>query len=370
MPELFGIPEQYQTGEEGVLAKPDGSYDQVEIDHQTAPGEFLVQVVHAGNRNSENKLMVVHGGPGTGLDGGTFLSTLSVPGVALERFLDRNHVIFSQQRGNDTVEPFTQESIEAVGTPFILNDLEAIRRGPAEGCDKVGLLGKSNGAMLSLAYAVMHPDSVHSMRISSVHRAGINDLELTHGVNGTLAAFYPREYQRLRRMAGVTVDAGGRELMQAVDEQLLDPNVDIERKWQLAGMVGALQLAPTSVEPGKGFDLELIDFTDDEIGKTAKSINPRALVIAQIATHSIVLDGQLPTPDFIMANLGTISRAVDLRMSNGHFDPTTPARFAQEIDDAYGMRSRLNLIRSGHDATDTALLASLREQTAQLWMPA
>ncbi len=95
-------------------------------------------------------LIVVHGGPGLSQE-------YLLP--QLEKLAENNFVIFYDQRGSGKSKGII--SPETITMKIFSDDLDQVRK--AYHLDKVSVLGHSWGGLLSLQYAIDHPDTMHKL---------------------------------------------------------------------------------------------------------------------------------------------------------------------------------------------------------------
>jgi proline iminopeptidase len=132
---------------------------------------------------------IVHGGPGSGLEGST--------GRAFDP--DRYRIVIFDQRGcgrsrPHASDPATDMSVNT--TEHLLADMERLRE--HLGIERWLLYGGSFGSTLILAYAERHPDRVSEVVIESVTTSRRAEIDwLYRGVR----RFFPEEWERFR--AGV-----------------------------------------------------------------------------------------------------------------------------------------------------------------------
>lgn len=108
-----------------------------------------------GSANNTIPIFIVHGGPG-----GNNYSFERTIGPKLEAFAT---IIYYEQRGSGRSEAPKDQKDYAL--PTLINDLEVLR--DSLGIQKMNLLGYSFGAELSLRYALVHPDRVEKLILSS-----------------------------------------------------------------------------------------------------------------------------------------------------------------------------------------------------------
>ena len=108
-----------------------------------------------GSANNTTPIFIVHGGPG-----GNNYSFERTIGPKLEAFAT---IIYYEQRGSGRSEAPKDQKDYAL--PTLINDLDVLR--DSLGIQKMNLLGYSFGAELSLRYAVVHPDRVEKLILSS-----------------------------------------------------------------------------------------------------------------------------------------------------------------------------------------------------------
>lgn len=140
-----------------------------------------IYVEQSGNPDG-SPVIVLHGGPGGGCS------------PYMRRFFDPAHyrIILFDQRGCGRSTP--SASVEANTTAHLIADIEAIRA--QLGLGPVLLFGGSWGAMLALAHAQAHPESVRGLVLRGVFLGRRHELEWFYA--GGAARFFPDQWARFQ----------------------------------------------------------------------------------------------------------------------------------------------------------------------------
>ena len=167
--------------------------------------------------NAEGKpAVIVHGGPGSGLEGST--------GRSFDR--DRYRVVLFDQRGcgrstPHASDPTTDMSVNT--TEHLLADMELLRQ--HLGFEQWLLMGGSWGSTLILAYAERHPERVSEIVITGVTTGRRSEIDwLYRGVG----RFFPEEWERFRD--GVPEDERNGDLLAAYARLMESPDADVRAK--------------------------------------------------------------------------------------------------------------------------------------------
>jgi proline iminopeptidase len=160
--------------------------------------------------------VIVHGGPGSGLEGST--------GRSFDR--DRYRVVLFDQRGcgrsrPHASDPATDMSVNT--TEHLLADMERLRE--HLGIERWLLYGGSWGSALILAYAERHPERVSEIVITSVTTARRSEYDWLYRGAGR---FFPEEWERFRD--GVADDERGGDLLAAYARLTESPDADVRAK--------------------------------------------------------------------------------------------------------------------------------------------
>lgn len=160
--------------------------------------------------------VVVHGGPGSGLEGST--------GRSFDH--DRYRIVLFDQRGCGRSTPHASDPATDLAvntTEHLLRDMELLRE--HLGIDRWLLHGGSWGSTLSLAYAERHPERVSALVIPSVTTGRRSEIDwLYRGVG----RFFPGEWARFR--AGVPEDERDGDLLAAYARLTESPDPDVRAR--------------------------------------------------------------------------------------------------------------------------------------------
>jgi proline iminopeptidase len=160
--------------------------------------------------------VIVHGGPGSGLEGST--------GRSFDR--DRYRVVLFDQRGCGRSLPHASDPAADMSvntTEHLLADMERLRE--HLGIERWLLFGGSWGSTLILAYAERHPERVSEIVIPSVTTCRRSEIDwLYRGVG----RFFPEQWERFR--AGVPEAERDGDLLAAYARLMDDPDPDVRAK--------------------------------------------------------------------------------------------------------------------------------------------
>jgi proline iminopeptidase len=159
---------------------------------------------------------IVHGGPGSGLEGST--------GRSFDP--DRYRIVIFDQRGcgrstPHASDPATDMSVNT--TEHLLRDMERLRE--HLGIERWLLFGGSWGSTLILAYAERHSERVSEIVIPNVTTCRRSEIDwLYRGVG----RFFPEEWERFR--AGVPEAERDGDLLAAYARLMESPAADVRRR--------------------------------------------------------------------------------------------------------------------------------------------
>jgi proline iminopeptidase len=168
-----------------------------------------------GNPNGK-PAAIVHGGPGSGLEGST--------GRSFDP--DRYRIVIFDQRGcgrstPPASDPATDMSVNT--TDHLLADVDQLRE--HLGIERWLLYGGSWGSTLILAYAERHPERVSEIVIESVTTSRRSEIDwLYRGVR----RFFPEEWERFR--AGVPDAEGDGDLLAAYARRMESSDAAVRAK--------------------------------------------------------------------------------------------------------------------------------------------
>ena len=160
--------------------------------------------------------LIVHGGPGSGLEGST--------GRSFDR--DRYRVVLFDQRGCGRSLPHASDPAADMSvntTEHLLADMERLRE--HLGIERWLLFGGSWGSTLILAYAERHPERVSAIVIPNVTMCRRSEIDWLYRAVG---CFFPEQWERFR--AGVPEAESDGDLLAAYARLTEDPDADIRGK--------------------------------------------------------------------------------------------------------------------------------------------
>lgn len=135
-------------------------------------GKLFCRVM--GHGHGQTPVIVLHGGPGV------LSQDYLLPFMG--RLAKTNQVIFYDQRGSGRSQATLDSS--SIKIENFIEDIEAIRK--ALGLKKITLLGHSWGGLLSMHYAILHPESLDKLILMDSMAAS------SQGINMFLQEWYRR----------------------------------------------------------------------------------------------------------------------------------------------------------------------------------
>jgi proline iminopeptidase len=268
-------------------------------------------------------LLVVHGGPGSGLAPGN------------RRYFDpeRYRVVLFDQRGcgrstPHASDPATDMSVNT--THHLIADMERLRE--HLGIERWLLYGGSWGSTLILAYAERHPQHVSEVVLLGVTMTRRSETDwLYRGVG----RFFPQEWDQFR--AGVPEAERDGDLVAAYARLMEDPDPDVRAR--AAADWVAWEDAVISLEP-------------QGVPKAYSSRPPDALlafvrICAHYFSHGAWLkDGEL------LRNAGRL-KGIPAVLFHGRLDLGSPLGTAWELAQAWPDARLVVIDDSGHTGSDT-----------------
>lgn len=202
-------------------------------------------------------VMVQHGGPG-----GSFNDSFKqIFDPALHR------VVLWDQRGCGQSTPFA--STEHNTTDHLLADMEKLRQ--AMGLEQMHVAGGSWGSMLSLVYAIRHPERVNSLLLWSLYTATQYENDWVNAAEHTVAPHFPAEWARFNAPVPEESRVSGDATMRWYQDQILSSDPETAEKYALEWTLWETALCLRDYDP-KTLEKEVRD-------------DPTTLSIARLETH-------------------------------------------------------------------------------------
>ena len=195
------------------------------------------QLVYWETRGNPRGLpaLAVHGGPGSGSS--EWWATL------FDR--DAYRVVLCDQRGCGRSTPHASApeiDLSTNTTWHLVADMERLRE--HLGFERWLLLGGSWGSVLSLAYAVTHPERVSGLVVFGVATGRWSEVDWLF--RGGVAMFFPEEWDQLR--TAIPADARDADIVEVYSRLLHDPDPEVRAR---AARAWCLWESATPVWPPK-----------------------------------------------------------------------------------------------------------------------
>ena len=277
--------------------------------------------------------VVLHGGPGSGCS--PWQRRLFDP--------DAYRVVLFDQRGCGRSTPHASEpdiDLAHNDTEHLIADIERLRR--HLDVDRWLVLGGSWGSALALAYAEAHPDRVTGLVLHGVTAARREDHDWLF--RGGVAAFFPREWERLRR--GVPEAERDTDVVDAYHGRAFDPDPRIRERAALDWCTW--ESATPDWPPTSGLHDR---FADPDF----------ALAFTRLVTHYIRHDAWLGDGK-LLRDIGAISDIPGI-MVNGRFDFQCPLGGAWELARRWPRADLVVVDDAGHGANNAGITRELIRAT-------
>lgn len=262
--------------------------------------------------------VVVHGGPGSGCT--PWQRGLFDPAAW--------RVVLFDQRGCGRSAPHASApgaDLACNTTWNLVDDMEALRRHLA--IDRWMVLGGSWGSTLALTYAERFPERVTEMVLFGVTTG--RRAEFDWLFRGGVAAFFPEQWERLRRAAPLA--AADRDVVDACHRLLFDPDPAVRRK---AAFEWCLWESATPEWPPKA-------------GLAARFEDPAyALAFARLVTHYVRHDAWLDD-GCLLAGAGALAGIPGV-LVNGRYDFQAPIANAWELSKVWPRAEVVIVDDAGH----------------------
>lgn len=273
-------------------------------------------------------VVVLHGGPGGATNPG------------MRRYFDpaKYRIILFDQRGCGQSRP--NASLEDNTTWTLIEDIERLRE--RCGIDKWVVFGGSWGSTLSMAYAITHPERVHSLILRGIFL--LTKKELRWFYQDGASMIFPDAWERF--LAPIPEDER-HDLMGAYYKRLM--GTDKKAQTECAVAWASWEGETVSVQ---GPD-----------GKPDKFAEPDfALAFARIENWYFTNGGFFPEEDWLLNNIHRI-RHIPCWIAQGRFDVVTPIDAAWSLHKAWP-EAKLDIVPdAGHASTEPGIIDSLLRAT-------
>jgi proline iminopeptidase len=283
-----------------------------------------------GNKEVNNPIFYLHGGPGSGFDEKDF-----------NRFDPRRHrVIFHDQRGAGRSTPFASTNNNT--SADLVRDIDKLRS--ELGFETLSLYGFSWGSTLSLLYAIANPRVVEKMLIGGIFLA--RKVDSDYYLNGRIGSHFPEVWERF--IANVPRHEQGnvgeyyKQMMNSKDESERD---QFAREWMVyESSILKLDYVPANIERS------LNDFASESL--------------AYLEAHYILNDCFIDE-DYIIKNTAKL-KEITVIIVHGRYDFICMPSAAHDLNKALP-NSLLHFVMSGHSTGDTVQREVVRAYVNMLW---
>ena len=269
-----------------------------------------------GNQDSEQRIVFLHGGPGSGTS--ERAKTLFDP--------QKHQVLFFDQRGAGQSTPMGE--LHNNTTEHLVNDIEQLRQ--RVGWELVELVGNSWGSCLSLTYGLAHPDRVKRMVLGGVFTGTTHEVDFIDA--GRVRSHFPDVWDQYRR----TVPESFKDNPSAYHiQRILGDNLDEAKESSAAYValedaVSSITVPPLTAEP---IELSDADFTANRI------------------EMSYFLNKCYLPAGFILDRAAELTMPIEI--IQGRFDMACPPETAFNLARA-AVNATLHFTQAGHSVYDAA----------------
>jgi proline iminopeptidase len=284
-----------------------------------------------GNKDVQNPIFYLHGGPGGGFDEKTF-----------SKFDPKKHrVVFHDQRGSGRSTPFA--ATENNTSQDLVEDINKLKG--ELGFDKISLYGFSWGSTLALLYAIANPSVVEKMLIGGIFLARKVDNEFY--LQGRISSHFPEVWERFTSL----VPQSEQPKVSEYYKKMMASNNELERKrfakeWMIyESSILKLDYVPSSVE------------------RDLKNFAPESL--AYLEAHYILNDCFIEE-NYIIKNADKL-RDIETVIVHGRYDFVCMPSAALDLARALGSKAQLHFVMAGHSGSDTVQREVVRAYANMLW---
>ena len=273
-------------------------------------------------------VVVLHGGPGGAINPG------------MRRYFDasRYRIVLFDQRGCGRSRP--NASLEDNTTWTLIEDIERLRE--RCGIDKWVVFGGSWGSTLSMAYAITHPERVHSLILRGIFL--LTKKELRWFYQDGASMIFPDAWERF---VAPIPEEERHDLMGAYFKRLTGTDKKAQRECAVAW--SSWEGETVSVEgPAARPD----KFAEPDF----------AIAFARIESWYFMNGGFFPEEGWLLNNIHRI-RHIPCWIAQGRFDVVTPIDSAWSLHRAWP-EAKLDVIPdAGHASTEPGIIDSLVRAT-------
>lgn len=273
-------------------------------------------------------VVVLHGGPGGAINPG------------MRRYFDpaKYRIVLFDQRGCGQSRP--NASLEDNTTWTLIEDIERLRE--RCGIDKWVVFGGSWGSTLSMAYAITHPERVHSLILRGIFLLTRKELHWFYQDGASM--IFPDAWERF--LAPIPEDER-HDLMGAYYKRLMGTDKKAQTECAVAWA---------------SWEGETVSVQGPE-GRPDKFAEPDfAIAFARIENWYFTNGGFFPEEGWLLNNINRI-RNIPCWIAQGRFDVVTPIDAAWSLHKAWP-EAKLDVVPdAGHASTEPGIIDSLVKAT-------
>jgi proline iminopeptidase len=283
-----------------------------------------------GNKNINNPIFYLHGGPGESFDEKSF------------RLFDptKQRVIFHDQRGSGRSTPFA--STQHNTTQDLISDISKLRA--LLGFSKISLCGFSWGSTLALLYAIENAAVVEKMLIGGIFLARQVDNDFY--LQGGIASHFPEVWERFSGM--VPAESRG-NVGEYYKSQMFGSSETERRRFAKEWMIYESSIVKLDYQASQADD-ELAGFASESL--------------AYLEAHYLLNDCFIPE-DYILSNADKL-KDIEVVIVHGRYDFVCMPSAAYELGKAIP-HAKLQFIIAGHSRGDTVQREVVGAYIAMLW---
>ncbi|MFN4091890.1 MAG: prolyl aminopeptidase [Brevundimonas sp.] len=273
-------------------------------------------------------VVVLHGGPGGATNPG------------MRRYFDplKYRIILFDQRGCGKSRP--NASLEDNTTWTLIEDIERLRE--RCGIEKWVVFGGSWGSTLSMAYAITHPERVHSLILRGIFL--LTKKELRWFYQDGASMIFPDAWERF--VAPIPEDER-QDLMGAYYKRLMGTDKKAQSECAVAWSSWEGETVSVQGPDGRPDKFAEPDF---------------AIAFARIENWYFTNGGFFPEEDWLLNNVHRI-RHIPCWIAQGRFDVVTPIDAAWSLHKAWP-EAKLDIVAdAGHASTEPGIIDSLLRAT-------
>lgn len=294
------------------------------FDHGTIAVDDIHTIYYeqSGNPNGI-PVVFLHGGPGAG----------SQP--KHRQFFDPAHyrIVIFDQRGCGRSKPIAE--LRNNTTDLLIADMETIRN--KLGIDKWHVFGGSWGSTLALAYAIAHPDNVHSLTLRGIFLMTQREIDwFLRGVR----TVYPESWEFL--VADLNEDER-KDILATYYKRFTHDNKAVRLK--AAQVWSSFEASCCALIP----EIKQVEDRAEH--------HDHALAIASIEAHYF-LHSRFTPDDYIVRNVDKI-RHIPALIVQGRYDMVCPMETAYKLHRAWPEAKFVVIQDAGHSSSEPGILSTL-----------